>query len=189
MFEKLVSFTKDVSDLANQPALDAVALKAQFDAAPDEVRTYLNQLIDALLKNTAGDSGAKNIGATNITGLTGLDVQTLLESLKTYVDRAQASETEATLQNGWQNAYSDQKARYWKDTLGIVHIYGRIKIGTRTDGTILFTLPVGSRPRETYYENKRGLDVQILSTGEVKIYNCVSNADNGIDNIHFRAYN
>jgi hypothetical protein len=96
MFEKLVSFTKDVSDLDNRPALDPAVIKAQFDAAPDEVRQYLNKLIDALLKNTAGDSGAKNIGATNITGLTGMDVQTLLESLKTEVDKRAAK-----IQSGW----------------------------------------------------------------------------------------
>jgi hypothetical protein len=86
MFEKLVSFTKKVSDLADKPSLNSNELKAQFDAAPDEVRTYLNKLVDALTKNTGGDSGAKNIGATNITGLTGMDVQTLLESLKSYAD-------------------------------------------------------------------------------------------------------
>lgn len=87
MFEKLVSFTKDVSDLADKPALNASELKAQFDAAPNEVREYLNKLIDALKLTTGGDSGLKNIGATNITGLTGSDGQTLLESIKTLVDK------------------------------------------------------------------------------------------------------
>lgn len=86
MFEKLVSFTKDVSDLADKPALNPADLKAHFDAAPNEVREYLNKLIDALKKTELGDSGAKNIGATAITGLTGTDVQSLLESMKTYAD-------------------------------------------------------------------------------------------------------
>ncbi|MBO0959568.1 hypothetical protein J1P26_07450 [Neobacillus sp. MM2021_6] len=188
MFEKLVSFTKKVADLSDRPSLNPSELKAQFDAAPDEVRVNLNKLIDALKKTEAGDSGAKNIGMTTITGLTGTDVQTLLESLKTYIDKPPA-EIDASLQNGWQNAYGDQKARYWKDVFGMVHVNGRIKLGTRTDGTTVFTLPAGYRPKDQYYENKRGLDVIILSTGEVKIYNCVSNADNGIDNIQFRAYN
>lgn len=85
-FEKLNAFTKDVSDLSDKPALNPTELKAQFDAAPDEVRQYLNKLIDALTKTTAGDSGAKNIGASTITGLTGTNVQALLESVKKYAD-------------------------------------------------------------------------------------------------------
>jgi H-type lectin domain len=86
VFEKLVSFTKDVSDLSDKPVLSPAELKAQFDSAPDEVRQYLNKLIDALQKSTAGDSGAKNIGATSISGVTGSDVQSVLEGLKTYAD-------------------------------------------------------------------------------------------------------
>lgn len=94
MFQKLVSFTKKVADLADKPALNASQLKAQFDAAPDEVRQYLNNLIDALVRTTEGDSGAKNIGATTIGGLTGTDIQSLLESLKTYVDKADGKRQE-----------------------------------------------------------------------------------------------
>jgi len=82
-FEKLLNFTKDVSDLADIPSLTPTELKAQFDAAPDEVRVYLNKLIDALLKTAAGDSGAKNVGASTISGLTGSNVQTLLEAINT----------------------------------------------------------------------------------------------------------
>jgi hypothetical protein len=81
MFQKLVSFTKKVADLSDKPSLNPAELKAQFDAAPDEVRESLNKLIDALQKTETGDSGAKNIGVTNISGLTGTDVQTLLEAL------------------------------------------------------------------------------------------------------------
>jgi hypothetical protein len=86
MFEKLESFTKKVADLADKPSLNPTELKGQFDAAPDEVRVYLNKLIDALVKTTAGDSGAKNVGTTAISGVTGSNVQALLEGLKTYGD-------------------------------------------------------------------------------------------------------
>lgn len=85
-FQKLTAFTKKVQDLADKPAIDTAELKATFDAAPEEVRTYLNNLIDALKKTTSGDSGAKNIGATPISGLSGSDVQSILESLKTTLD-------------------------------------------------------------------------------------------------------
>lgn len=94
MLEKLTKFTKKVSDLADEPALSPSELKAQFDAAPEEVRVYLNRLIDALTKTTKDDSGAKNIGATNISDLTGSDVQSLLESLKTFVDTNYYKKTE-----------------------------------------------------------------------------------------------
>jgi hypothetical protein len=85
-FSKLTAFTKTVSDLADKPALTPAALKAQFDSSPNELKDALNALIDALKQTTAGDSGAKNLGATTISGLTGTDVQSLLESLKAGLD-------------------------------------------------------------------------------------------------------
>lgn len=45
-FQKLNSFTKKVADLADRPSLDPVAIKAQFDAAPEELRQYFNNLVD-----------------------------------------------------------------------------------------------------------------------------------------------
>jgi hypothetical protein len=96
-FQKLDGFSKKVSDLSDKPSLTPTALKAQFDAAPDELRVSFNALIDALKKTTSGDSGAKNIGATTISGLTGTDVQSLIENLKTYtenlVGKRQAGQT------------------------------------------------------------------------------------------------
>jgi hypothetical protein len=85
-FQKLLSFSKTVSDLADKPALTPTALKAQFDSSPNELKDAFNTLIDALKLTTSGDSGAKNIGATTISGLTGNDVQTILEGLKSYAD-------------------------------------------------------------------------------------------------------
>ncbi|ULT55394.1 hypothetical protein L1999_20140 [Neobacillus drentensis] len=82
-FEKLDSFSKRVSDLADKPSLTPSALKAQFDAAPEELRNSFNALIDALKKTTAGDSGAKNIGVSTVTGVNGTDIQTILASIGT----------------------------------------------------------------------------------------------------------
>jgi hypothetical protein len=147
MFEKLVSFTKKVADLADKPALNPTELKSQFDAAPDEVRTYLNKLIDALLKTTADDSGAKNLGATNIAGLTGTDVQSLLESLNTLTAKKQQEAwTPLTLQNGWVNDVST--AAYRKNSFGEVEVKGRIKNGSTGIGTAIAPLPVGYRTAE-----------------------------------------
>lgn len=90
--EKLLEFTQKVSDLSDKPnaTMSAAEVKAQFDAAPDEVRVYLNQLIDKLQSVTDGDSGADNIGVTSISGLTGDSVQELLEALKTLDDSNKA---------------------------------------------------------------------------------------------------
>lgn len=92
-FTKLVSFTKKVADLPDQPSLNPSDLKAQFDAAPDEVRTYFNNLIDALKQTTSGDSGAKNVGATTIGNMVGNDVQTILAALDTRLTAREATQT------------------------------------------------------------------------------------------------
>jgi len=67
-FEKLNEFTKKVSDLSDTPneTMTTAQVKAQFDAAPDEVRVYLNKLIDKLESTATGDSGADNIKLTPI---------------------------------------------------------------------------------------------------------------------------
>lgn len=86
--DKLLGFTKDVGDLTDKPngTMSATQVKAQFDAAPNELRLAFNQLIDDLGSVVDGDSGADNIGATGIAGITGNTLQALLESLKTLVD-------------------------------------------------------------------------------------------------------
>lgn len=48
MFNKLLAFTQKVADLPDKPSLTPAALKAQFDAAPEELRTYFNDAVDTL---------------------------------------------------------------------------------------------------------------------------------------------
>lgn len=146
MFQKLESFTNKVSYLADKPNLSPTELKAQFDAAPDEVRQYLNGLIDALKKTEAGDSGAKNIGVTTIPGEVGNDVQALLENLSSKkANKQQENWIPAVLQNSWLNyGGSFPPVRYMKDELGMVHPSGLAKNGV-VNNTI-FTLPEGYRP-------------------------------------------
>lgn len=99
-FQKLTAFTDKVADLPDKPALPTADLKAHFDKAPDEVRTSLNSLIDALKATTGGDSGAKNIGASSINGLLGNDVQSLLEALKEKVDSLSSGAISGATING-----------------------------------------------------------------------------------------
>lgn len=85
--EKLSAFTKKVADLADKPnaTMSAAEVKAHFDAAPDEVRVYLNKLIDVLQSVVDGDSGADNIGVTPISSSPD-KLQGMLEWLKTQTD-------------------------------------------------------------------------------------------------------
>lgn len=82
--KKLTRFTKKVSDLADKPnsTMTAEEVKEQFDAAPEEVRNYLNQLIDDL----TSVEGASSIGTQPIIGVTGRNVQSVLESLKSSIN-------------------------------------------------------------------------------------------------------
>lgn len=87
--ERLEAFTKTVSDLDDKPnaTMTAAEVKAQFDAAPNEVREYLNKLIDVLQSDVDGDSGADNIKATPIS--TSPDtVQGILEWLNSQIGTA-----------------------------------------------------------------------------------------------------
>ncbi len=63
--KKLNAFTKKVADLPDVPTpsqtLSAAQLKAQFDAAPEELRAAFNALIDEL--STAG--GAPELAASH----------------------------------------------------------------------------------------------------------------------------
>jgi hypothetical protein len=144
--EKLLAFTKKVADLSDRPALNPTELKAQFDAAPEEVRQYLNKLIDALSKTTSGDSGAKNIGASTISGLTGSNVQSLLEALNTAVTSIKTVTWFGLPgMNNWQNYGSPfNNLQYCKEANGFVTIRGLVKGGG--NNTQITTLPAGFRP-------------------------------------------
>jgi hypothetical protein len=172
MFEKLVSFTKDVSDLADKPALgSAAALKAQFDAAPDEVRVYLNKLIEALQKTTAGDSGAKNIGVTSISGLTGSDVQTILESLNTTkVVKTQETTFKVAL-NGGATVSEGRGIQAFKDTLGLVHVSMDFDLPSNVNTAWhIATLPEGYRPAVKITQNISAANSSFgMGYGEISI--------------------
>lgn len=110
-FDKLNSFSKKVSDLSDKPALTPTALKAQFDAAPEELRASFNALIDALKQTTSGDSGAKNIGVSAISGVNGTDIQTVLGSLATSLDNQKI--TSSSNENGSYVKFPDGTLIQW----------------------------------------------------------------------------
>ena len=99
VFLRIFNFQKSSYNLPDSPQLQASELKSQFDAAPEEVRQYLNKLIDVLTSSTDGDSGANNIKTTSISGVSGNDVQTMLESFKTLLDDVSVGEFQNTTVN------------------------------------------------------------------------------------------
>jgi hypothetical protein len=83
---------------------------------------------------------------------------------------------------------------YGKDLAGNVHVKGLIANGTATNGTVLFNLPSGFRPKEVrYFGGFDGASIyqrlEVDPNGDVKIANG-SSINNGfltLDMIHFPA--
>jgi hypothetical protein len=165
-FNKLIAFTQKVADAADQLTGNPAETKAIFDKAPEELRTYFNNLVDALKSTATGDSGAKNTGATAISGLTGTDVQTLIESLKnTKADNAQPSMVNATLV---APLVPDQGRgiRYYKDTLGRVNVYIDVDFqADRLTAATLTTLPAGYIPVTQVDDFCQGFNNAIATIG------------------------
>jgi hypothetical protein len=66
--------------------LSSTEIKQKFDSRGVELRDFINSLVTQLNSTTDGDSGADNIGATAVAGLSGTTVQAILEELKTFID-------------------------------------------------------------------------------------------------------
>jgi hypothetical protein len=67
VLQKLLAFTKKVADLSDKPTLNASELKNQFDAAPDELRQYFNNLVDALTNSgVAGPAYSYPVDLNNV---------------------------------------------------------------------------------------------------------------------------
>jgi hypothetical protein len=64
---KITTYTQNIKDLADTPALTAAQLKAFFDGRGDnELKASINGIVDDLLAVTDGSSGADQIGATPV---------------------------------------------------------------------------------------------------------------------------
>jgi uncharacterized protein with FMN-binding domain len=94
----------------------------------------------------------------------------------------------ASLQNGW---VIDTRAIYYKDADGIVHVEGRIKSGTTTTGTLLFTLASGFRPANLEYYTvplSTGFGaISVGTDGTVKALGAISATYTSLNGISFRA--
>ena len=90
-FEKMGNFSFNHANQADELNLPADEAKAKFDSRANELKTAFNKVVDLLNATTDGASGADNVGATAIDGVTGTTVQTQMESMKGLVDGKAAS--------------------------------------------------------------------------------------------------
>lgn len=107
---------QDVASLPDRPGdsgITAAQLKNRFDNIPKMMIALgkLNELIDALLAKTSGDSGADNIGAATIEGVSGATVQALLEAINT---ERMAHRNDIANPHGVTKSQVGLRAKWWE---------------------------------------------------------------------------
>ncbi len=145
---------KDVSSLSDNPSAEGISatqLKARFDNIAKVIIALgkYNELIDALVATTA-DSGAKCIGVSAISGVGGLEVQSVLESLKALIDaRIEKADISQVLGNT-QNKIPSEKAV--TDAMANAGYGDMLKsvYDTNNNGTVDNAEMLGNKP-PTYY--------------------------------------
>ena len=145
--EKLTSFSKPVSALADRPRISAADLKAWFDSnTTNEVKTCINNMIDAL----QATSGAGEIGA-NVEGIAQQTVLGVLTALKTLVD------------DRYTIAQIDTKLGTKFDTANAQDLVKTVNVDTTT-GIITVTKYDGTQQTWDTAIEKVALDVELDGT-------------------------
>lgn len=90
-FKKMGAFSFNHADQSDELNVPADIAKSNFDSRANELKDALNITIDLLNSTADGNSGADNVGATAISGVTGTSVQAQMESMKGLVDGKAAS--------------------------------------------------------------------------------------------------
>ncbi|MEK5175081.1 hypothetical protein NST63_17940 [Heyndrickxia sp. FSL W8-0496] len=83
-FTKMNEFKNLIAKLPDVPngTMTSAELKKYWDSSPEELRAHYNKLVDELQASTA----SMNIGAAEIEGLDGSNLQEILTSLKAFID-------------------------------------------------------------------------------------------------------
>jgi hypothetical protein len=128
---------------------------------------------DSTLHYHASDRDSSNFSGVNWTDLTD-GGNTTLHAHSQYAAITQEAwhgigdGGEPAFENGWRNYPTGEPARFYKDTLGIVHLSGEVMSGVH-DST-MFTLPSGYRP--LYLQNLAcmwGTRMRVTTSGTVRI--------------------
>lgn len=128
---------------------------------------------------------SSNISSTSTDLAATINAVRIVNDMK--ADREQEPTITITAQNGWLGT---TPIRVYKDEFGVVHVSGMLWGGTKTAGTVLFTLPVEYRPSSLYTlstpmgipTNSTATDGRIVS---VKIENgAVTLTGTALDNLY-----
>ena len=114
-------------------------------------------------------------------------IQTIETLYQEKANKAQEDWITPTLLNGWVEADASEAPRYMKDTLGFVHLKGRVKSGSNS--STIFTLPSGYR-LDRYGAFPVDADgtfgkISLSPTGDIT-YLSGSNAGVSLENITFK---
>ena len=121
-----------------------------------------------------------------------------VETKVSVVERGKANKNQMswiapTLLNGWVNLGGvTATSGYYKDEFGLVRLRGYIKSGITTQGTILFTLPLGYRPAATegfmvYANDGASIGTISISSGGNVAFITGSSLDMSLSGVSFRA--
>jgi hypothetical protein len=134
-----------------------------------------------------------NIGSVIWNATTGVEVGTIVNStqLDLKANKTQEAWIEPTLLNGWVNFGSIYEiSGFYKDEFNVVHLRGLVKDGTTTNGTTIFTLPVGYRPLKVLIfiivTNNTLASIAVNPNGTVVVNSAVSSTWLSLDGISFR---
>lgn len=94
---KITTWTNPIVNEADRPQRSAADMKAIFDSNSNQLKTALNNLIDALTASGAGDIGAK------VEGMAGNNVQALIAELKGLIDAIEEYTDSLKTPNGAAN--------------------------------------------------------------------------------------
>ncbi|MED0680728.1 hypothetical protein P4T20_15790, partial [Aneurinibacillus thermoaerophilus] len=186
--------TRDISSpyRATLGADFAVVPKGNYDPTAAYSVTYLvrdKYLYTAPLLDTQAEYRTKLAGVVAETVQDIADLAKRVSVVETqYARKQQGQWIVPVLLNGYTNVY---QSGYYKDEMGIVRLRGRLGIGTTSNSTVIFYLPVGYRPSQNLFVHTPSGDIYIGTDGSIRIYNYASNtgAPNVvlIDGISFRA--
>lgn len=142
--------------------------------------------LETIIANDIADNILTQSGAytpTYINNFTGVkDSSSKIYNPFTKKDITPVSWTTLTLLNNWTGSAG---YGYAKDSAGVVRCRGRLLAGTKTDGTVLFTLPEGFRPAYNKMFTYGTVRILVTTGGNVEIYNITTDTYIEINGINF----
>ena len=144
MINKLTTDLNHIQALDDEPndvtGLTSTQLKAVFDQAPNDIKIYINNLVDILNSTVKGFSGSENIGSPTIQGITGNTVYEQIANILTVAQAAQAGTifpgavTDAMLSNDSgqiKDRFTSSLADYMQQVNNVTNKFKRLQLGVK----------------------------------------------------------